>query len=58
MKIVMDTYKLWSFLYKSKKEVCLSVKKDLANRWTGLVLLYSLASHRFYLGEDTTTLRR
>ena len=31
--------------------VCLSVTKDLANRWTDImVLLYSVASHRSWEG--------
>ena len=30
--------------------VCLSVPKDLANRWTYIVLLYRVASHRSWEG--------
>ena len=41
--------------------VCLCVAKDLAKRWTDMILLYSVASHRaqvydYILGEGTTNL--
>ena len=53
-------------LYKSNRmSVCLFVPKDLANRWTDMVLLYSKASPRpllcrfiNILGDDTNTLSK
>ena len=47
----INSRKTGTSLYKSNRiYICLSVTKDLANRWTDVILLYRIASHRFWEG--------
>ena len=47
----INSRKTGTSLYKSNRiYICLSVTKDLANRWTDVILLYRIASHRFWKG--------